>query len=39
MFYSKRLKFKRVKLFLKRRFQGIYSSLNCGKGSKDKKKD
>ncbi len=43
MFYSKRLKkFKRIKhCFFSRKggfSKGIYSSLNCGKGSKDNKK-
>ena len=43
MFYSKKLKkFKRIKhCFFSRKggfSKGIYSSLNCGKGSKDNKK-
>ena len=43
MFYSKKLnKFKRIKhCFFSRKggfSKGLYKSLNCGKGSKDKKK-
>ena len=43
MFFSKKLnKFKRIKhCFFSRNngfSKGIYKSLNCGKGSKDKKK-
>ena len=44
MFYSKKIrKFKKIKHFFFSRkngfSKGIYKSLNCGKGSKDKKKD
>ena len=44
MFYSKKLKkFKRIKhcFFSKKGgfSKGLYESLNCGKGSKDKKKN
>ena len=44
MFYSKKLnKFKKIKhcFFSKKKgfSQGIYKSLNCGKGSKDSKKN
>ncbi len=44
MFYSKRIKkFKEIKhCFFSRKngfSKGIYKSLNCGKGSKDRKKN